>query len=160
VPVPLAATGGRLLDDAGRDGLEAQGVVDADGDPHELAGRRHRADVGLGRRVAALVPDDLLVAHPDRGPVRGRLEVQDDALARPPAGHAHRPLVPDLADVVAQARVDEVVVARGHGHVLRVPERPGEPPLGAPRAVDIEAEPPQPVEGLAFTGRGVLGGAA
>ena len=36
-------------------------------------------------------------------------------------------------------------------------ERPGEPPLGAPDAVGVEAEPPQPVERLAFAGGGVLG---
>ena len=83
VEVALAGTVGRVLDDAGRDRLPAQDVVHDDGDP-VLGARPHEVgDVGLERRVAALVLGDLGVVEPHDRAVRGGVEAQHDPLDRP-----------------------------------------------------------------------------
>ena len=71
-------------------------------------------DVGLERRVAALVLGDLRVADPDDAPGAWRRRSAGRSARRPSApGTRTVRLVPDVADVVADARVGEdVVVAR------------------------------------------------
>ena len=54
-------------------------------------GSHVRGDVGLERRVAALVLGDLDVVDPDDGAVGGGVEAEDDALPGPAARHPHRP---------------------------------------------------------------------
>ena len=116
-------------------------------------------DVGLERRVAALVADDLVVVHPHRRPVRRRLEVQHDPLAVPAARHPDGALVPDVAEVVAHRGVGgDVVEAGRHRPSSRASgSGPREPPSGASRAVGVEREGPEAVEALGLAGGGVLG---
>ena len=60
-------------------------LFDDDGDP-VLGARLHEVgDVGLERRVAALVLGDLGVVEPDDRAVRGGVEAQHDPLAGPAA---------------------------------------------------------------------------
>src|SRR6185295_13681744 len=108
-------------------------------------------DIGLERRVAALVLDDLRIAHPYRRSVRGGVEAKDDPPAVPSPRHANRALVPHVAHVVARlSRRHHVVEARRHGH-LRIPREPARPPaLGLADTVAVEREAPQAVEGDAF----------
>ena len=116
--------------------------------------------VGVVRGPERVGPDPLQqreIPDEERGVVA--LAERRVVLVHAEPGEPERRAVDEeLSDMVAQARVGEqVVVARGHGHVLRVRERPGEPPLGAPDTVDVESETPEPVERLAFAGGGVLG---
>ena len=109
-------------------------------------------------RVATLVADDLVVADPDGGAVRGRLEVEDDALVGPAARHVDGALVPDVAEVVADRGVGGQVVEAGrHGHVARGGQGVAEPPGVAPGGVTVELERPDAVEALGLAGGGVLG---
>ena len=109
-----------LLHVARRDRRPRQLVVDHDRHARLLARAHVLGDVGLERRVAALVLDDLRVADPRRRAVRGGVEAQDDPLPVPAPRHADRALVPDVADVVARlARRHDVVEAGRDGH-LRV----------------------------------------
>jgi hypothetical protein len=89
VPVALPLAGRGVFDDARRDRLETESVVDDRGDADLLAGADMIADVGLERRVAALMRDDLGVVHPDGGPMRGGLELEHDPLPVPAARHPH-----------------------------------------------------------------------
>ena len=92
--------------------------------------------VGLERRVAALVGDDLGVVHPDRRPVGRGLEVQHDPLPVPAARHPDGGLVPDVAEVVAHRRVGgDVVEAGRYGHLpgVRAAGRGTTPPPGPRR---------------------------
>jgi hypothetical protein len=155
VALPFAVRG--VLDDARRDRLEAQRVVDDGGDPRLFAGRHVVGHVGLERGVAALVGDDLGVADPHRRPVGRGLEVQDDALPVPAPRHSDGGLVPDVAEVVTHCRVGaDVVEARRDGHLRGGRERPSEPSLGPAGGVGVEGEAPQSVQGLPLTGGRVL----
>ena len=88
-----------------------------------LAAATSVGDVHLERRVAADVLADLGVVDTDDRAVRRGVEPQHDPLVLPARGHADARLVPGVADVVAYLGVgEEVVVARGHGH-LAVPGR-------------------------------------
>lgn len=158
VPVDLRGATRALLDDTRRDALEAQGVVDEGGDEDLVAGRDEFGDVGLERGVATFVAHDLVLTHPDGGAVRGRLEVEDDALAVPPAGHADGALIPDVAEVVLDRGVGRHVVEAGrHGHVTGIGERGGIPTLGTADRLGVEPEGPDAVKVLALSGAGVLG---
>jgi hypothetical protein len=157
VPVllPLAVRG--VLDDARRDGLEAQRVVDDGGDPHLFAGGHVLGDVGLEGRVAALVGDDLGVADPDRRAVGRGLEVQGDPLPVPAARHPDRGLVPDVAEVVPLRRLGADVVEAGrHGHLPGIRQRSPEPSIRPAGTVGVEGEPPQAIQGLPLPGGRVL----
>ena len=121
VPVPLPRTGRGVLDDARRDRLEAQRVVDQDGDAGQFAGEYVFGDISRERRVAALMRDHLRVADPHPGTVGGRLEVQHDPPAVPAAGDPDGGLVPDVAEVVAYGGVDRDVVEAGrYSHLAGV----------------------------------------
>ena len=115
-------------------------------------------NVGLEGRVAALVGDDLRVVEPDGGAVRRGLEMQDHTATVPTAGNPHGRLIPDVAEVVAYRGVSGDVIETGrYGHLPGVGERAAEPSGAAAVASRVECEQPQPVEGLAFAGRAVLG---
>jgi hypothetical protein len=86
VPVDLSLAVRGVLDDPGWDRLEAEGVVDHRGDARLLTRGDVLADVGLERRVTALVGHDLGPVHPHCCPVRRRLQVQHDALPSQPRG--------------------------------------------------------------------------
>ena len=73
----------RLLDEAGRDRLPAQLVVDDRGDADLLAGDDVLADVGLERRVAALVLGDLRRRSPRRPPDASRRRSAGRSARRP-----------------------------------------------------------------------------
>ena len=158
VEVVLARAIGGLLDVARRDRLPGQDVVDHSGDA-VLGARLHdRGDVGLERRVAALVLGDLAAIDPHHRAMGGRAEAQDDPLAGPAGRDPGQGLVPHVADVVAGLRVGEdVVVAGGHRHLTRPGRQAVLPALIAARPGGVEREPPQAVKGLAFPGRRVLG---
>jgi hypothetical protein len=117
VEVPLLAPLGAVDDHTRWHRLPGQLVVDDHGHPQLRARRGEGRDVGLERRVPALVLGDLDVVRPDHGAVRRGVEAQHDPLAGPAAGDAHPGLVPDVTDVVAHGDVrDDVVEARGHRH--------------------------------------------
>lgn len=147
VVVDLLRTGGRLLDDARRDGLPGKAVVGGHGDAQWPALLDQRRDVRLERRVPALVLGHLHVLDPHRGAVGDGVESQHDAIAGPAAGDAHGRLVPHLADMVARfVAGDDVVEAGGDGHAPWFRQR-ALPPLLAPAlTVRVEPEVPQAVE--------------
>ena len=133
-------------------------VVHHDRDADLVAGGDQLGDVGLERRVPALVAGHLGVADPDDRGVRRGVEPQHHALTGPAARHPDRGLVPGVADVVpAGGPHEHVVVARGDRHGLRGGQRGTVPALAPTGARRVEAEVPQAVQGLALAARGVLG---
>ena len=158
VPVALSGARGGVHDDARRDRLEGESVVDLDRDPHGAAGLRDAGEVGLERRIPALVRGDLDAVGPHGRAVRDSFEGEGDAAVGPARRDPDLGLVPGGADVVAQCGIDEdVVVARGHGHLAGLGQRGVLPLLGAADAVGVDAEAPQAVEQLALAGGVVLG---
>ena len=113
VEVPLPGPVGGVLDDARRDRLEAQRVVDQHGDPHTVTGGHVVGDVELERGVTALVADDLGVVDPHRRSMRRRLEVQRHPAALPAPRHPHHRLVPDVTEEVAHRRIGGKLVEAG-----------------------------------------------
>lgn len=157
VEVVLAALAAGLLDEAGRDRVEGEAVVDGDREPNALPLPGQLGDVRLERRVAADVADDRGLVHPHLGGVGRRAEPQEDPLPGEAARDPDRALVPDVADVLAHGAVrDDVVVAGRHRHPASLVERAGEPALGAATIVRVEAEAPQPVEGDDLAGLSLI----
>ena len=76
-----------VLDDAGRDRLPREDVVDPHSEPDRCPGFDVFGDVDVEGQVAALMGRDLDIVDEDSGGMRYRLEVQGDALPTPPSGH-------------------------------------------------------------------------
>ena len=145
------------LDHARRHRLERQLVVDDGRDTEGAAGCREVADVGLERRVAALVLDDEFVVDPHRGAMCRGVEPEHETPVIPSGRCIHRPLVPDVSDVVVELLVDEqVVVARRHGDGTGVGERATPPLVAPPGPGGVGRERPQAVEPLALPNAVVL----
>ena len=127
--------------------MPAEHVVDDDRDAYLAAGLDDVGDVGLERRVAALVLGNLRLVDPDDRAVRRGVEAQHDPLATPSLRDARHGLVPGVADVVVYLGLREhVVVARRNRHLPRPRERLLPPALGPTLALRIESEAPEPVE--------------
>ena len=145
------------LHDPRREGLPRQLVVDDHGEAEFLTRSDQGGHVGLEWRVATLVLRDAGVPDPDRGPVRRRIEPQDDSLSGPAAGNEDRALVPHVAHVVVDVRIDEhIVEAARNGHPAGVGQRRTPPAFRTARAGGIEGEAPDAVEPLGLSAAVVL----
>jgi hypothetical protein len=157
VPVALALTSRSDFDDARWDRLPMQRVVDQRCNPYLLSGRDMVGDIGLERGVAALVRHHLHVVDPDRGAVCCRLEVEHNASSLPATRDPGSRLVPDVAEVVADGRLDcDVIEARWHSRLAGIGQRPAEPAGGSTLTFRVQPELPQAVQALPLAGAGVL----
>jgi hypothetical protein len=101
---------------------------------------------------------DLGLVDPCHRPVSSRAETEDDPLASPAAGHPHRGLVPDVANVVMYLRLGEqVVIAGRHGNFARTGQRALPPAISVADALGVERESPEPIERLSLPGGSVAG---
>ena len=147
----------QYLNQARRQGLPCQLVVDHDGEAELLAGLDQGGDVSLEGCVPALVLGNTGVRDPDRGPVRRRVESQDDPLAGPAAGDEDRALVPDVTDVVMHPRVRQHVVEAARDRHPQGAGQPRPPPaLCTAGAGGVEREAPDAVEPFGLPGAVVL----
>ena len=157
VPVLLLRALGRVDDDARRNGLEGQSIVDAHRQLTFFAGADVVGDVGLERKVAPGMVGHLDIVDPDGGGVGGGLEVDDDAILGPAARDADFALIPDRADVITDCGVGgEILVGGRNCHLGALRQQLGEPSLGLAAVLGVEGEVPHSRQTLCFSGRGVL----
>ena len=100
VPVLLLRALGRVDDDARRNGLEGQSIVDAHRQLTFFAGADVVGDVGLERKVAPGMVGHLGIVDPDGDGVGGGLEVEADPMLRAVDSEVLLRGLPEMAEAI------------------------------------------------------------